>query len=83
MACGTPIVTSNTNGLQEIAGDAALLVDPHDPEAIAGAIYQVLSDVELRGKLSKKGLDRSANFTWDKCARLTLETLETLALTEV
>jgi glycosyltransferase involved in cell wall biosynthesis len=83
MACGTPIVTSNTNGLQEIAGDAALLVDPHDPEAIAGAIYQVLSDVELRGKLSKKGLDRSANFTWEKCARLTLETLETLALTEV
>jgi glycosyltransferase involved in cell wall biosynthesis len=80
MACGTPIVTSNANGLKEIAGDAALLVDPHDPEAIAGAIYQVLADVELRGKLSKKGLARSVNFTWDKCARMTLETLENLVL---
>jgi glycosyltransferase involved in cell wall biosynthesis len=80
MACGTPIVTSNVNGLKEIAGDAAILVDPSDPEAISSAVCQVLSDVELWIRLSKKGLDRSAKFTWEKCARITLETLENLVL---
>jgi glycosyltransferase involved in cell wall biosynthesis len=80
MACGTPIVTSNVNGLKEIAGDAAILVDPSDPEAISSAVCLVLSDVELWIRLSKKGLDRSAKFTWEKCARITLETLENLVL---
>jgi glycosyltransferase involved in cell wall biosynthesis len=48
MACGTPILTSNVNGLKEIAGDAALLVDPTDTEAIANAIAQILSDKDLQ-----------------------------------
>jgi len=76
MACGTPIITSNVNGLVEIAGDAAVFVNPHDPEAIAAAITQVLGDEALQIRLSKRGLARSAQFSWDHCAARTLAILE-------
>lgn len=79
MACGTPIVTSDVNGLREIAGDAALLVDPLDAESIADAMGRVLSDSELRATLSAKGLARSSLFTWEACATKTLAILESLA----
>ena len=79
MACGTPIVTSNVNGLQEIAGDAALLIDPNDAQAIANAMCQVLSDPTLHARLSAKGIARSSKFTWDACAKKTLTILESLA----
>jgi len=76
MACGTPIITSRANGLEEIAGHAALLVDPKDPEQIAAAVLQVLGDPELAARLSATGLERSRTFSWDSCARRTLEILE-------
>ena len=76
MACGTPVVTSNVNGLQEIAGDAALLVDPGDPAAIATALAAILDDVELAARLSRQGLERAKNFTWDRCAAATLALFE-------
>jgi glycosyltransferase involved in cell wall biosynthesis len=79
MACGTPIVTSDVNGLDEIAAEAALLVDPRDTEAIADAVRRVLSDTELRTTLSAKGLARSTMFTWKACAAKTLAILESLA----
>jgi glycosyltransferase involved in cell wall biosynthesis len=79
MACGTPVITSNVNGLLEIAGNAALLVDPKDTEAIAQAIYQLLGDSQLSAALSAKGLKRSELFSWEKCARSTLEILENAA----
>jgi glycosyltransferase involved in cell wall biosynthesis len=79
MACGTPIVTSNANGLEEIAGDAALLVDPRDVGSIAEAMRRVLSDSELRATLTAKGLARSHMFTWEACATKTLAILEGLA----
>lgn len=78
MACGTPIVTSNVNGLVEIAGDAALFVDPRDSEAIAGAIARVLNDQALQKQLSYKGLTRSTKFSWDRCAANTLAILNDL-----
>ncbi len=78
MTCGTPIVTSNVNGLAEIAGDAAVLVDPTDPEAIAGAIERVLGDTDLRASLSARGRERARLFTWDRCAREFLASLEAL-----
>ena len=78
MTCGTPIVTSNVNGLREIAGESALFIDPGNTDQIADAIYQVLSDENLRKKLSDKGLVRSQDFSWDKCARKTLDTFESL-----
>ena len=79
MACGTPILTSNVNGLKEIAGDAALLVDPSDTELIANSIARILSDSGLRESLSLKGLERSSLFSWDLCAISTLALLERVA----
>jgi glycosyltransferase involved in cell wall biosynthesis len=80
MACGTPILTSNVNGLKEIAGDAALLIDPSDTELIASSMAHILSDSELRASLSRKGLERSTHFSWDLCANSTLELLESVAV---
>ena len=79
MACGTPIITSRANGLEEIAGSAALLVDPQDPAAIAAGIERVISDARLRARLADAGLERSKIFSWDSCARKTLAILEEVA----
>jgi glycosyltransferase involved in cell wall biosynthesis len=79
MACGTPVVTSRVNGLQEIAGEAALFVNPGDAGQIADAIMRVLSEAELRAALSARGLERANQFTWDRCARQTLDLLNGLA----
>lgn len=76
MACGTPIVTSRANGLEELAGDAALLVDPGDPEEIAEGIARVSGSPGLKDSLSRRGLARASFFSWEKCARRTLEILE-------
>ena len=75
MACGTPIVTSDANGLLEIAGDAALLVDPRAPRAIADAALRLLREPELRERLVRRGLVRSEMFSWERCARRTLDVL--------
>jgi glycosyltransferase involved in cell wall biosynthesis len=69
MASGTPVVTSNVSSLPEVAGDAAVLVDPYDPEAIAGGIYRVLTDEHLRRSLRTRGLARAHQFSWEASAR--------------
>jgi glycosyltransferase involved in cell wall biosynthesis len=69
MACGTPVVTANTSSLPEVAGDAALTVDPEDTEALAGALWQVLSDARLRQALVEGGRRQVAKFGWDASAR--------------
>jgi glycosyltransferase involved in cell wall biosynthesis len=79
MACGTPILTSNVNGLKEIAGDAALLMDPDDTESIVCGIQKILADEDLQSTLSAKGLERSSLFSWDVCVHKTLELLEKVA----
>lgn len=79
MACGTPILTSNVNGLKEIAGDAALLMDPSDTQSISRGMQKILTDEDLQSTLSAKGLERSSLFSWDVCARKTLELLEKVA----
>lgn len=78
LACGTPIVTSNVNGLRELAGDAAVQVDPASPREIADGIRRVLEDETLRGELSRKGLERSRLFSWERCGIETLRIFETL-----
>ena len=80
MACGTPILTSNVNGLKEIAGDAALLIDPSDTEQIVSNMARILSDAKLRESLRRKGLERSSLFSWDLCAKNTLALLERVAV---
>jgi len=73
MACGTPVVSANTSSLPEVAGDAAVLVDPTDRGAIAEAVAAVLEDGALGETLSQKGLRRAAEFTWQRTARQTYE----------
>jgi glycosyltransferase involved in cell wall biosynthesis len=69
MASGTPVVTSNVSSLPEVAGEAALLVDPYDPAAIADGIYRVLTDDRLRRDLRTRGLARASQFSWEESVR--------------
>jgi glycosyltransferase involved in cell wall biosynthesis len=69
MASGTPVVTSNVSSLPEVAGDAALLVDPYDPEAIADGIFRVVADEALQREMRRKGLARASQFSWEKSVR--------------
>ncbi len=71
MAAGTPVVTSNTSSLPEVAGDAALLVDPHDARAIARAIKDILRDRSLKDQLVRRGHARAEAFSWEKAAAAT------------
>jgi glycosyltransferase involved in cell wall biosynthesis len=66
MACGTPVVTSNVSSLPEIAGRAALLIDPYDRLSIADAIDRVVSDESLRVDLVRRGLARARDFSWSQ-----------------
>ena len=79
MASGCPVVTSNRYGAQEIAQDAAVLVDPDSVDAIAAGIEGALSDAALRARLIDKGYQRSGLFTWERCAAQTLGVLERIA----
>jgi glycosyltransferase involved in cell wall biosynthesis len=79
MACGTPVVVSNTSSLPEVVGDAALLVEPTDVDGLAVAIWRVLSDDTLRKQMVHKGLQRAKRFSWKKAAQETLEIYHRLA----
>ena len=72
MACGTPVIASNVAALPEVVGDAGLLVNPWDVEALAQAIHQLLSDRALRYDLRQRGLKRAQSFSWAKAAAQTL-----------
>jgi glycosyltransferase involved in cell wall biosynthesis len=72
MACGTPVLTSQGSCLPEIAGDAALLVDPYSVDAIAEGIYTIMRDTELANRVREKGLERAKQFTWENSALQTL-----------
>jgi glycosyltransferase involved in cell wall biosynthesis len=71
MACGTPVVCSDRGALPEVAGDAALLVDPDDVDGIAAALISVMHDEALRERMRQRGLARSATFGWDRTAEET------------
>lgn len=72
-AAGCPVITSDTSSLPEVAGDAALLVDPSDPEAIAEAMRRLMTDPALAADLRRRGRARAAQFTWERTAKLTAE----------
>lgn len=78
MACGTPIITSDVNGLKEIAGNSALFVNNKDPENISAAIIKLLNDSSLRLDLSSKGLSRSRLFSWNRCTEEILQLFQNL-----
>ena len=76
MACGTPVICSNTSSLPEVAGDAAVLIDPAQPNSLVDAMAQLARDPILRSDLSRNGLRHAATFTWEKTARETLACYE-------
>jgi glycosyltransferase involved in cell wall biosynthesis len=78
MACGCPVVTSHLSSLPEVAGKAALLVDPHNTNDIACAIIKVLNNEHFASTLRKRGLEQVKNFTWLKCAQETAKVYETV-----
>ena len=79
MACGTPVICSNVSSLPEVAGDAALLIDPLDTESLAQALYQVVTQPELCGRLVEQGFNQAKKFSWQRCAQDTLRVLEDVA----
>ncbi len=81
MACGTPVVAADRAALPETCGDAALLVDPDDPEAIANAILGAATDESVREQLTGAGLRRAAEFTWERAARDSHAVISSLAST--
>jgi glycosyltransferase involved in cell wall biosynthesis len=74
MACGTPVVAASGSSLHEVAGDAALLVDPYDAVGLAETMYRVLTDEDLQNRLRQRGLERAGSFSW----RSTAEAISTL-----
>ncbi len=79
MACGLPVITSNRSSLPEVAGEAALYVDPDDPASIAGAIVRLAGEPALRQGLAEAGRRRAALFTWDDAAAATASVLRRAA----
>jgi glycosyltransferase involved in cell wall biosynthesis len=69
MACGTPVITSHTSSMPEVAADAAHLIDPNDHKSIAEGIRKVLSETEYRTILIQKGFARVKDFSWSNNAR--------------
>lgn len=76
MACGAPVVTCNVSALPEVAGNAALLIDPHDTQALVEALWRVLSEPNLKQELTGRGFEQSRKFSWKKAAQETLELFE-------
>ncbi|MBN2383120.1 glycosyltransferase [bacterium] len=73
MACGTPVVTSNTSSLPEVVSDAGLLIDPYNVEELIEAMELCITDEHLRQKLVTKGLERVKHFSWERTAQRTLQ----------
>jgi glycosyltransferase involved in cell wall biosynthesis len=72
MQCGTPVITSDVSSLPEVVGDAGLLVPPTDGDALAHALHRLVTDDGLATALSQQGLQRAADFSWDRTAQLTV-----------
>ena len=78
-ACGVPVVVSNVSSLPEIVGDSGILIDPENTESIARGIQSILNEERPRQALIQKGFANIKRFSWQKCARETLNVLEKVA----
>jgi glycosyltransferase involved in cell wall biosynthesis len=76
MACGTPVITSNLSALPEVAGDAAILVNPYNTSELTAAMHSIATDSQLRSRLSTLGLQRARQFRWAKTGQKTIEVLQ-------
>ena len=75
MACGIPVAASSVASIPEVAGDAVLLFDPKNPEPIANALSRILKEGGLKRRLTVAGIERAAQFSWEKCAKDTLDVI--------
>ncbi|HOS83219.1 MAG TPA: glycosyltransferase family 1 protein [Methanolinea sp.] len=78
MACGCPVIASNTSSIPEVVGDAAILVNSINPEEIAKAALEILTQEEKRMEVVKKGLSRVSQFDWDAAAKKTIRIYESM-----
>lgn len=78
MACGCPVIVSNTASIPEVCGEAALYFDPRSVRDLRARILQLLGDDELRETLRQRGRHRAATFTWSRCAAETIEAIDTV-----
>lgn len=69
MQCGTPVIASNTSSMPEVVGDAGILVDPRDGDALCQAMLDLCRDAPMRARLSERSLARAARFTWERSTR--------------
>jgi glycosyltransferase involved in cell wall biosynthesis len=76
MGCGTPVITSHLSSLPEVAGDAAILVNPYNTQEITDAMSKIAVDGEMRSRLSQLGLKQAKNFSWEKTGEATAEVLK-------
>lgn len=76
MACGTPVITSNTSSLPEVVGNAGITVDPYDPKVLANEMYHILTNDDFKAELSKKSLERAKLFSWKQTAKETWNVYE-------
>jgi glycosyltransferase involved in cell wall biosynthesis len=81
MACGVPVITADNSSLPEVVGDAGILVDAYDQDALVDALDQLLTDPATRAELTSRGLSRAAQFTWAKAAQQLLATYNHLCET--
>jgi glycosyltransferase involved in cell wall biosynthesis len=72
MTCGCPVITSNMSSLPEVVGEAGMMIDPYDVQQLADAIQRVLEDKALAQDMRQQGLERASLFSWQRCARETL-----------
>ena len=76
MACGIPVIASHAGSLSEVAGDAAVLIDPCDVQGMAGGMEALLGDPGMREALRRRGFEQATRFSWEQTAKLILEILQ-------
>ena len=76
MACGCPVITSNTSSLPEVVGDAGIMIDPNDIDSLTESMHKILTDNELRKEMSRKSLERAGMFSWKKTTKETWDVYE-------
>jgi len=76
MACGVPVITSNVSSMPEVAGDAAILVNPKSPEEIKEAIIKILGDEDLKKEMIQKGFKQIKKFSWEESAKKLVKAFE-------
>ena len=81
MQCGVPVITSNTCSLPEVVGDAGIMVDPTDADALCHSMLEIYNKSSLREAMSLKSIERAKQFSWEKCTQETLAAYKT-ALSE-